>query len=350
MRVAIWGSYNHGNYGDDLMAVMFAIHLKELGYNPLVYRMSESIAAKYNIDSTDNLDALLNNVEFCIIGGGAWLTTKGTPLQVESDCKIFREKLEMHNCPFYCISIGGDGNTNFSDLSYERQDLFKSNLFMGGTVRLKTDVILLKDLNAKIIFYPDIVFLASDFFNIPNRNTVAKKTLIIGLNINKTQTKLNKIFKLIARITKKVEIVYVNSHLEDLSPGYELKDKKTKNINLITYEDPKKFIFQLSELDYLISFKLHLGITALGMGVNFISVGGLDKTKQQLNELNYPFRINSFFKMLCHILLNLFSSSPKLAKPPIAVKKIKTESIQHFEFISSIDNLYSSNQISKNKD
>lgn len=73
MKVAIWGSYNHGNYGDDLMAIQFANYFKELGVHPCVYRLDECLAKKYSIESAKSLDDLLENASFGIIGGGGML-------------------------------------------------------------------------------------------------------------------------------------------------------------------------------------------------------------------------------------------------------------------------------------
>ena len=73
MKIAIWGSYNHGNYGDDIMAIQFAKALMDEGFEPWVYRLDKDLADRFQIHSTSSLDELLDESPICLIGGGAML-------------------------------------------------------------------------------------------------------------------------------------------------------------------------------------------------------------------------------------------------------------------------------------
>ena len=53
--VAIWGSYNHGNFGDDVMAVLFARAVADAGATPVVFRMDRDLARRYEIATEDEL-------------------------------------------------------------------------------------------------------------------------------------------------------------------------------------------------------------------------------------------------------------------------------------------------------
>ncbi len=53
MKVAIWGSYNYGNYSDDLMAIQFAKELEKLGTEPVVYRLDRQLAQQYSVNNAD---------------------------------------------------------------------------------------------------------------------------------------------------------------------------------------------------------------------------------------------------------------------------------------------------------
>jgi hypothetical protein len=44
-----------------------------MGDVPSVYRLNQKLAKKYEVDTTDSLEELLDKAKFCIIGGGTIL-------------------------------------------------------------------------------------------------------------------------------------------------------------------------------------------------------------------------------------------------------------------------------------
>ena len=83
MKVAIWGSYNHGNFGDDVMAVLFARAVAAAGATPVVFRMDGDLARRYGIATEDELGPLLEGARLVIMGGGAMLAGGGLRKQVQ---------------------------------------------------------------------------------------------------------------------------------------------------------------------------------------------------------------------------------------------------------------------------
>ncbi len=338
MKVAIWGSYNHGNFGDDVMAIIYAQHLLQMGCEPIVFRLSKRLAEKYKINTTESVDELIKKSHFCLLGGGAWLATKGTPQAVEDDCKELLAALRKYSCVLYCISIGGDGESDFSQLSKARRSLFSSDLFKGGTVRLKSDVIMLQETKKVIRYYPDIIFNAADHFEVAREPKKPYDKLKVGINLNKTQTRLEKILHFIAKLDKKIELIYIESHLRDKSPGFELIAPEYSDFQSIEYSNPKQFISKLAKLDCIISFKLHLGITAMGIGIPFLSFGGLGKTQQQLNDIHQSNRIVSYFGIIIFLMKSRLSllriqKSKKISKN---VSSLKASARNHIDYISMI--------------
>ena len=106
MKAAIWGSYNYGNYGDDLMAIQFAKELEKLGTEAYVYRLDRQLAQQYSVNTVDSLAELIDNSKFCILGGGGILGGGTTVL--EQDFIDLNAIAISHHCPIFGISIGGD--------------------------------------------------------------------------------------------------------------------------------------------------------------------------------------------------------------------------------------------------
>ncbi|MHA7881227.1 MAG: polysaccharide pyruvyl transferase family protein [Saccharospirillum sp.] len=340
MKVAIWGSYNHGNYGDDVMAVLYALTVKQLGYEPIVFRLSKSLAEIYQLKTTSDIDDLIDEVQFCILGGGAWLTTSGVPDAVEKDCNELLNALIKYQCDLYCVSIGGDGETNFNKLPKAHQNLFQSPYFKGGTVRLSTDLRILEKTQKNIRHYPDIIFNAANYLGDINRETPSQKKIRIGINLNKSQTRLEKILLLISKIDKDIEIIYVKSHTKDKELGFELSSPKNHTSKTIEYSDPKQFIRELSTLNCIISFKLHLGITALGMNIPFLSFGGLGKTQQQLREMGLNAYIVSYFGVFTFLIKQRFSQylQKRIINNDINPDSFLADANMHLDYIKSLLN------------
>lgn len=283
-KVGIWGSYNHGNYGDDIMAVIFARILKAQGYAPYVYRLDKNIAKKYDIETTESLDELTQDACFCIIGGGAWLCSGNFSAEVEEDCAQYLHSLEASKTPFYCVSIGGDGNTSPTSLSSARLRLFSSPYFQGGTVRLPTDTEILRALGKSVAFYPDIVLRVPEQLNVKKPSSSKRK---IGLNLNIIQRRTHFYFKWVNKLFPWIELIEIQSHSQGHDLGFERANTNNKSsFDTIRYNTPEQFVRALSELDLIVSFKLHLGVTCLGMKVPFCSVGGSGKTQAFLQSVN----------------------------------------------------------------
>lgn len=336
-RVAIWGSYNHGNYGDDVMAIAFARVLKKHGFIPIVYRLNSELAASYGFLSTDSLDELIANSSFCIIGGGAWLCSGNFSEAVEKDCEDFEATLNKYDCPLYSISIGGDGNIDPQKLSKARASLFSSEAFKGGTVRLPEDVDLLKTLGKKVKYHADIVLNMADIFELKAEKKSHDK-IRLGLNLNQLQRRTAFLFKVCSKLFPKITLVSLQSHSKGHDLGFEYNDFATSNgVEVLRYHQPEEFILELGKLSQIISFKLHLGVTCLGIGVPFLSVGGGGKTVAFLKSAKLKNTIHnenlSIFEVLA-IFFNLASKRTQLNYEEL--KHLKTDADLHLSYLEAL--------------
>jgi polysaccharide pyruvyl transferase WcaK-like protein len=289
MKAAIWGSYNYGNYGDDIMAVQFALTLKEAGYDPWAYRLDSTTASRFQIRSTQSVHELLEGAKFCLLGGGAML--ESGPSENDPDFEALCSANQHINCPIFPISVGGDGQGAISKLSEEKKKFWTSSFCHQATVRLTSDIALLQVLGKNATYYPDILWTVQDFWSIKPRQR-DKGITHIGINIpNSMAAKfLVQQLKMIAEIRKDLVFHFVRTYLPSSTIDHEfLTNSNSQYIKNHIYTDPKTTLEFLSSLDLVVSYKLHLGLTALALGTPFLSLGGKGKTRSFLREIGADF-------------------------------------------------------------
>ncbi len=293
MKVAIFGSYNYGNYGDDLMGVMFAHRLKQLGADPIVYRLDPTFAKTYGVKTTESLDTLLSNAEFCIVGGGGLLTGKSKlsalDQEIEDGYEAFALATQKYNCFVYPLSVGGDGRGEKTPLPKGRHSLFSSPTCQKTAVRNQSDIALMNHLGKEAVCYPDVLWSAPNYWKL-EKPEKTPGTIKIGINLADTR-KHRAFVSTLALLSKlnpqTVEIHLIRSHLAQYPVDYEMMPRPNQtHLHSHTYSDPVETLAFLGSLDVLVSQKLHLGLSALAMGVPFISYGGQGKTHTLLKSID----------------------------------------------------------------
>lgn len=349
MKVAIWGSYNHGNFGDDVMAIQFAEAIKRYGGSPVVYRLNPALAATYEIETARTLDQLFEGASFGIIGGGMMLG-EGSLLRFlarpharsfEQDFICLLAASRNHRCPIYPLSIGGDGSGQLRSMSRWRRQFFSSGCCQMATVRLEEDVDLLEKLGKRALHFPDVLLGASYIW--PMYTPIQRAPGIINVGINLIARTGKRLFdKLIVQAKASSGIVFhfINSHLPTSGSAYELlPDSLHENIRIHRYEDPKATTHFIAGLDLLISSKLHLGVTALSFDVPFLSFSGKGKTLSFLHSIDgadsiYPAGSED---RVMEVIKGLERNSNTLPKPnsPL-LQSLKTESLGHFTTLQGL--------------
>ncbi len=341
MKVAVWGSYNHGNYGDDIMAIQFATYLKSLGVEPWLYRLNRQIAKRYDLITTDSIEKLINGASFCIIGGGGLLVeTLGD--NVEEDFKQLNVTTSRFQCPVFPISIGGSGKGSSSVLSYWQRSFFQSSSCQYATVRLEEDISLLNSLGKEAEHYPDVLLSVGDFWRIP-LNLEHEKPVQVGINLPDSFSSrlLLQQLRLITAFRKDIVFHFIRTFLPDSPNTWELiPQSDSPYIKQHIYSDPTATLKFLTSLDLVISSKLHLGLTALALKVPFFSVGGPGKAHSFLRTIDADFAIYPSKSKLME--LGLFLSNPNqilAVKDKFNFEKLeglKRLSWQHLKSISRI--------------
>ncbi|KEO71828.1 polysaccharide pyruvyl transferase family protein [Anditalea andensis] len=284
MTIGIWGLYDKGNFGDDLMAAMFFKFLKNKKYDIIIYNASSYLKEELKANSTNNIDDFVRKCDVVIIGGGGMLVNnsllkfllKKTEFQFEYSFFKLLKALKKYNKRIIPVSIGGANSADLNNIF--KKTLFTSKYTVNGTVRLKSDLELVQpDI---FTYLPDVVLSTYKFFPKSIEAKGTKKRIILNLK-NKNATPLIETFKKY-EIFDKFEVFSFSSHAESKkefgSYEYVLADSSFKYAKLT---DAINF---LSTSDLVISSKLHVGVTALSYNIPFISYNGPQKAKEFLKE------------------------------------------------------------------
>ncbi|MEM8904659.1 MAG: polysaccharide pyruvyl transferase family protein [Actinomycetota bacterium] len=290
MRVAIWGSYKHGNFGDDLMAVLFARRVREAGSSPIVLQLDPELAARLDLHVAGSVPELLDEADLCVMGGGAMLEAGSLRWAARGYSRdLERDLLALWRCargrvPVHASSIGGSGATSPLRLSPAKAVLLRSGVVGASTVRLPEDVLLLRRLGVEATYHPDVVLGASRSF--AGERTRRDDRFRVGVNLNvRTGSGLTRRLLDWAAADPAVELVFLHTHLPGHAAGYEVLPDRSDRVAHHRYRDPDETTAALAELDVLVSSKLHVGVTALSYDVPFVSYAGKAKSVAFLRSI-----------------------------------------------------------------
>ncbi|WEK36540.1 MAG: polysaccharide pyruvyl transferase family protein [Candidatus Pseudobacter hemicellulosilyticus] len=341
MKVAVWGSCKFGNYGDDIMVLMYSRFVKDQGATPVAYGLNEGLAKKYGIETVFTLDELIRDASFTLIAGGSWLEKHKfdeKKFEFERDMTELLSTLEKYNCPLYSFSIGGDGHIDAAVLTPARRAIFTSDSYKGGTVRLEKDVQLMQSINKQVKLFPDVVLSLPEFWKPSPQNTAPSRRKRIGMQV------LGPAGRLISNTINSVSWLYpaeynfIHTHLPEYGITYEQQfekeDAKRKNFQ---YEDPQSFIDFISGLDVVVASKLHPCVTAVAYGVPFLLLGGLNKTKNFLESVNSEKTIVPDAGYLRKYILKNSLVKEAAGRPDwTEIRKQQKESIGHFQTLKEV--------------
>lgn len=307
VAVGVWGAYQWNNFGDDLMAVMTALAIRNLGYRPVVYNLNASLVDEFSIDSADSIDSICQTCSALVIGGGGFLCAShlmdGEWIRLES-------ALNKSPLPIHVLSIGGNGLGEEVHCSPSCQRVLRSPLLKSATLRLEADrksfINLIGDSKCKVLVYPDVVLqwpLYQDLLfdstqSISSANQ--RPTLILNLSKKYVSNAAGVFFAVLAALLG-INLLFARTHLLDSS----LEQRRPNRVlyeftpsflprSVLSYNSLKRFLFEISRANLILSSKLHLGCAGLAAGSLFISLNGQAKTKAFLRELGLsPLALNA---------------------------------------------------------
>jgi hypothetical protein len=286
-NIFVWGSYQWGNFGDDLMAVMISLFLKTHGFNPIVYKLHPLIATAYKIETTQDIHDSLARSSALIIGGGNFL---GSVSLIDGAWGELEKSLCIHNIPVHFISIGGDGSES-PHLCPSAYRVLSSKRVLSGTVRLQTDLSAFISINPsidKLSFNHDIVLGASSFFP-ASENANLSQYFICNIGYSRGAKVLDLLSSSLEAIGRPAA-KFASTHLECLVSDSNYMNLRYEYVSPrvasnLRYSTVQPFIEFISSADFIVSSKLHLGVVAMSYGVPFVSINGSRKTMAFMNQI-----------------------------------------------------------------
>lgn len=303
-KVGVWGPNRYCNFGDDLQSVVFALHIKSLGYEPIVFQLDEGIAREHHLQVAQTVDELLKDTKLCIIAGGALLGTRNPVARVlhkgarryASDFRDLHRGAKKYGTHFCAISMGGDGRTRNRWFWYDlrRNLFFASKYFLNGTVRLEGDVEQMKSFGKAFKYFPDCLFSLRRLINIETSAEEKKSgdPIRVGFNFRKRHLDpsfLKGIYDYAAK-NSDMEFYFASTHMDKAIEKYKttyeyLPEKDTHNLKFMHYETPAQLLQFMADMDAFVASKLHLGLVGLLVGTPFISYQGMGKAKTFLRSI-----------------------------------------------------------------
>lgn len=298
-KIAIWAPLRYANVGDDMQAIAFALHIKNLGYEVKLFQLDEELAELYTLESVKTVDELCSDVNLVIIAGGALLTPfrwskrilNKAAREYEADFKeLYWATRKYPKVRICAISIGGDGKVKKPETWYShwRIDFFRSQSFINGTVRLAGDVTQMKQaFDKSFVYHADMLFRTPDYF-VPKMLPATDK-IRACLQFKKGRYLDKGLLEDIYRYAEEhddMEFHFITTHMPKIGLTYQyMPDRPSKNIFLDAYENPNQLLGVLASCDVTITSMLHVGLMGLTVNTPFVSYRGPGKTKSFLKSI-----------------------------------------------------------------
>jgi hypothetical protein len=291
-RVAVFGWYMHGNFGDELMAVIFSRAITAAGFHPVVYRLPRYLAECEGVETASTIPALLDGASACVLGGGGLLVSaEDAPfpelLAFDEDLGTLATICRERSIPIWGASIGGTGAGRAGKLYAGLTALLASGTVSGATVRLKGDGPLLERFGVASTHFPDVVFLAPEFWPVAEAHGARRVVITHHLAKVPAGRAFVKTLGLCAPILGVSAVQLVTRHASTYGPSWPSHDAR------VPYTDIQSMANLVSRAKAIVSSRLHLGIFGMAYGALFFGYGSKSKTTAQLDELGLGSQILS---------------------------------------------------------
>ncbi len=329
--IGIFGFYSYGNFGDDLMALLFAKHIAEIGHVPLIFfdgSLPPVSLSQFNLES--DISKFVEQSHKIIYGGGGILCKErsiNSPVYNGFYNNLFRfvNLAEKSEVPLAAFSIGGQGLGNRVGLHVAVSKLLLSEQLEKASLRLKGDEELLKFIEIPYATAPDIVFNSHTLLNEASKEIVKNSRKVkIGINFFNRKKYY---------IIRKLLAVVPGLELFDVQTGMKAKQNSSNGSSILYSGDIQNYLQELKGLDLLLTCKLHVGIAAISMGIPAILIFASDKAtlchvEAGVNLLVIK-RKRDIWKLFSMLFFKKFESC-KIIQFEESVKKLQKDCLNHF--------------------
>ncbi len=284
--VGLVGFYGHGNFGDDLMALIFGLFLRRIGVSFSVYRLCPPYAERFGFTVAHSADELLESADVLLWGGGGllvpWpnLTYHVLYPRVASQYSRLIGAALRKGVPLLASSVGGDGSCPEKLTPSYKQVFVQSAKYT--SVRNPQDLALLRHLGAQGEAHPDIVWKAAEYFPVQPRKCGGFR---IGMDVYLSNiVRRNAVLLLpmlfaLTRERRDCEFVFLDTTNRSRKAYRGLGALISgPNIRSYQFSEPERDLELLASLDLLVSTRLHTPVVCMQHAVPVISLCGEKKT------------------------------------------------------------------------
>jgi polysaccharide pyruvyl transferase WcaK-like protein len=285
-KIALTGFYGQGNFGDDLMAVIFGRHLQSLGVPFKVHGFPETYSKRFGFESAHSIEELLEDCDGLVWGGGGFLVSKKTLLaQARSRARVKRlsslvKSANERDLKFAAFSIGGDGNLSIGKLHPAKAHILRVAKCI--TVRNQQDAFALRRFGVSPEFYPDVVWQARRFLPVKTVRRVPNK---VGVDLywsnllNQRMPYIALMIKIMTFQRSDLNFSFMDSTSADKKPFRAVgAGWRGQNVSNYQFHDFEEDMEHLASLGLILSSRLHVPIVALQYHVPFVSCSCEPKT------------------------------------------------------------------------
>ena len=285
-KVGVWGWFQTGNYGDELMALYVAEVFRQIGVECVVFGLRPELAEKYDLASTDDADAFFSQIAFCVFAEGGCLVDAGDSGNVKGEryAELSAAAKKHGDVAVYPFSIGGNGRSEGTPKG-RLGDLWGDGTFRDTVVRLPGDVGLVESFGGRASCVPDMLWEAAQVLGCEvERNQGGRRR--IGINFLRRLVPDDFCEWVEANVPEDIEVYWLAVHTEKRVKGELRAESESDRVKVFRHGDPLELLRFLGTLDIVVSSKLHVGLTGLSQGATFLSCCGRPKTHAQLGEVS----------------------------------------------------------------
>lgn len=280
-NVAVWGFYDQGNLGDDVMAILTAELIRKMGMNPVIISCNSTFY-DMGYDVVPEIDAIAKqSLAGIILGGGAFFkAARDSSLPIEKKVQRLATFLRTSSTPMIGLSLGSDGVSKLSELSPARRQVLESHNFKGTTLRLRQD----EQLGVPNASYaPDIVLTSSVHYSKSDacgNSQLAPDQYLINL----TRRATLKIPLLLWHLKGKSKSLLVSKPKSDHYKRTKVPEIVLPFLPVVRSERVTDLLEAISRSKMVYSSKLHAGVISLSFGGRFYPVAPRKKTVAFISE------------------------------------------------------------------
>lgn len=341
MTVGLFGFYGHGNVGDDLMALLFSLKLRDLGHRTVLVNARPGLAAECETKTLPDIDSFVRESDVIIYGGGGILGPH--TMEAGSHYSRYRisllemlEKAKLWSKPMAAYSIGGIGSHHGS-LPGPVQQLIEPQTLDSITLRLEGDKVLFQEWEHPPAAFPDVVLQTSDLIpSSTGADVRAGKGYRIGINtgVRPVDKRLVRIVRILQKTVPGLEVRFFDTFTED-SPVRTRETRSPNEMENVRYGSLEAYIGELQQLDMLFTHKLHVGVAAMSYGIPVVSWAGAAKTHRFLKEAGIGGGVTgggrrSALLLLLQLLANRGRCPARYRIDSAALATRKEQSARHF--------------------